>query len=64
MLPQQGEITSLAGFCITWVTGGRNSDVNCPSPEAKATAGLASFSSAQDVAKIRLSGIRNYILDF
>ena len=59
MLLQQGGITSSAGFWIRWVTGGRNSDVICLSPEAKATAGQSLFLSAQDAAKLRLSGGRN-----
>ena len=45
MLPQHRGIT-LAGFLIRWVTVGKNSDGNCLSPEAKATAGQ----TAQKVA--------------
>ena len=47
----------LGRFLIRWVTGSRNSYVNCLSPKAKA--GQAFFSVAQDAAKIRLSGVRN-----
>ena len=59
MFPQQQGTTSLVGLWIRLLTGGRYSNVNCLSPEAKATAGQELFSSAKDVAKIRLSGSRN-----